>query len=133
MNGSDLLRQKITAPHLAIQYETAVGNEIIATLPTRDDLFYWKSARGAQVEYLLKSPRFVAIDVKTTRGDVRSLDSCAIYEPELDCIVKISKQNISFNPHHLAKIPSQNKQIPLLIIPHYLGGRLREIFLNGFL
>lgn len=129
LNGSDLLQQKITTEHLAIQYETSAGNEIIAALPAREDLFYWKSKRGAQVEYLLRSPLFAAIDVKTSRGDVRSLDSCAIYEKDLDVIIRVSQQNIFLNRNHLAKIPNpiNSRRIPFLNIPHYLCGRLKEI------
>lgn len=129
LNGSDLLRQKITSPHLALQYETVVGNEIIATLPSRDDLLYWKSKRGAQVEYLLKSPAFIAIDVKTNRGDLRSLNSAALHEEELDFLVKISREQILYQPDHLAKIPNQEgfRKIPLVRLPHYLAGRVREL------
>lgn len=129
LNGSDLLHQRITAPHLAIQYETIVGNEIIAALPTREDLFYWKSPRGAQVEYILKSPLFAAIDVKTGRGDLRSLNSCATYEPELEIIIKVSGENLFFDKNHIAKLPNQDKArpVPLLVLPHYLCGRMMEM------
>lgn len=127
LNGSDLLHQRIAEAHLAIQYETVVGNEIIAVLPSRDDLLYWKSARGAQVEFMLKAPRFVAIDVKSNRGDVRSLDSCAIYEKDLEYIVKISKEPPSLYAGHVAKIPGLSRDIPLITLPHYLGGRLKEL------
>lgn len=131
LNGSDLLHQKITTSHLALQYETIVGNEIIATLPSRDDLLYWKSKRGAQVEYILKSPAFIAIDVKTNRGDLRSLNSAAIYEEELDAIVKMSREQIYDNPEHLARLPNQkeSRKIHLIRLPHYLAGRVRELLL----
>lgn len=129
LNGSDLLQQKITAPHQAIQYETVVGNEIVARLPTRDDLLYWKSKRGAQVEYLLKSPKFMAIDVKSHRGDTKSLDSCAVFEEELDLIVKVSGEPLCYDPDHAAKITSLglSRKLPLLTMPHYLSGRLIEL------
>ncbi len=129
LNGSDILHQKITAAHLALQYETIVGNEIIATLPSRDDLLYWKSQRGAQVEYILKSPAFIAIDVKTNRGDLRSLNSAAIHEAELDYIVKMSREQIHYNPEYLAQLPNQEKsrKVALLCLPHYLAGRLGDL------
>lgn len=132
LNGSDLLHQKITSSYLAIQLENLVGNEIVATLPSRDDLFYWKSKRGAQVEYLLKSPTFIAIDVKSTRGNVKSLDSCAIYEEELDVLVKISREGPSVQSEHLARILNGDlsRKIPLVVIPHYLSGRLKELVMT---
>lgn len=138
LNGSDPLRQKITSPHLALLYETVIGDEIIATLSSRDDLLYWKSKRGAQVEYVLKSPAFIAIDVKTNRGDLRSLDSAALFEEELDCLIKISREQVQFDPEHTAKIPNQerSRKIPLVRLPHYLAGRMkeliREIFRNSY-
>ncbi|MFA4874313.1 MAG: AAA family ATPase [bacterium] len=129
LNGSDLLNSTITAAHKAIQYETAAGNEILATLPSRDDLFYWKSKRGAQVEFMLKAPKLVAIDVKSTRGDVRSLDSCAVYTEELEAIIKISKEPLRYDAGHIASIPNQGltRKIPLITLPFYLAGRLCEL------
>ena len=129
LNGSDLLHQKMTSSHLALQYEAVVGNEIIATLPSRDDLFYWKSKRGAQVEYVLKSPAFIAIDVKTNRGDLRSLNSAALYEEDLDYLMKISREQIRVDIEHVARIPNQERfrKIPLIRLPHYLAGRVGEL------
>ena len=129
LNGSDLLHQKIVSRHLAILHENVVGNEIVARLPSRDDLFYWKSKRGAQVEYFLRSPVVTAIDVKTSRGDARSLDSCAIFEKEVDLLVKISREKPSWVSQHIAKIPAleKSRKIPLLIIPHYLSCRIQEL------
>ncbi|MBI2340077.1 MAG: ATP-binding protein [Deltaproteobacteria bacterium] len=129
LNGSDLLRQKIVSLHLALQYENVVGDEIIANLPTRDDLYYWKSERGAQVEFLLKSPRLTAIDVKSAGGNVKSLNSCANYEKEADLLVKIAKERPALDKSHVAKIPNQglSRKIPLATIPHYLSGRLLEL------
>lgn len=126
LNGSDLLLNKIIEKNMAIQYETAVANEIIANLATRDDLLYWKSKRGAQVEFMLKSPHFIAIDVKSTKGDVKSLDSCAIFEKELEYIIKISKEMPSIDRGHIAKIPALEleRSIPLITIPHYLASRI---------
>jgi len=129
LNGSDLLRQKIIEAHMAIHYETAVGNEIVATLPSRDDIFYWKSERGAQVDFMLKSLHFIAVDVKSTGGTARSLDSAAIYEKELEYIVKICKQQPSLHPDHIAKITNLglSRKIPFIVIPHYLSGRLTKL------
>ena len=129
LNGSDLLHGRMTEAHLAIQYETAIGNELIAALPTRDDLFYWKSKRGAQVEFILRSPRLAAIDVKSTRGDVRSLDSCAVFEKEVECLVKVSKELPRRDPEHEAKVAGvgESRKLPLVTLPHYLGGRLAEL------
>lgn len=128
LNGSDILHQKITEAHDAIQYENVVGMELISTLPSWDDLFYWKSAKGAQVEYLLHSPVFMAIDVKSTRGDAKSLHSCAIFEKELELLVKISAQPPSLIKNYKATIPNPNlsRTISLLTLPHYLTGRLLE-------
>lgn len=128
LNGSEIMQTKIPDLNMAIQYETAVGNEIIAGLPTRDDLYYWKSPRGAQVEYILRSPRFMAVDVKSTRGDTKSLSSCAIFEKDLEYLVKTSKEPVSLNREFTATIPAiqASKKIPLLTIPHYLSSRLTE-------
>lgn len=129
LNGSDIMQTRISDLNLAIQYETAVGNEIIAGLPTRDDLFYWKSKRGAQVEYVLRSPSFVAIDVKTTRGDVMSLSSCAVFEKDLQYLVKISREQIFVDSEFEASVSALglSRKIPLITIPHYLSGRLIEL------
>lgn len=134
LNGSNLLEQKITPPHLALQHETAAGNEIIAKLSTRDDLYYWKSIRGAQVEYLLRSPIMMAIDVKTTRGDTRSLDSCAVFEKEVDLLVKVSREVPALDQKHVAHIANlgESRKIPLVVIPHYLCCRIHELCKAGF-
>lgn len=129
INGADLLGGRITDPHLALLYETVVGDEIVASMTSRDDLFYWKSKRGAQVDFMLKSPRFAAIDVKSSRGDTRSLDSCAVFESDLECIVRIGKIPPSVDADHVATIPALglSRKIPLLNLPHYLAGRLTEL------
>ncbi|MBF0104102.1 MAG: AAA family ATPase [Deltaproteobacteria bacterium] len=129
LNGSDIMQTRMSELNAAIQYETAVGNEIIAGLSTRDDIFYWKSKRGAQVEYVLKSPFFTAIDVKSTRGDSKSLESCAVFEKDLEYMVKISKERPSVNHHFIASIPasSLSRRVPLITIPHYLSSRLQEM------
>lgn len=129
LNGSDLLNQKIADTHMAIQYETIVASELIVALVSRDDLFYWKSKRGAQVEFMLRTPSLIAIDVKSTRGDVKSLDSCAVYEKDLQYIVKVSKEMPTVNVGHVAKIANMDlsRKIPLITIPHYLSGRLLEL------
>lgn len=129
LNGSNLLGTRMPEKNLALQMETAVGCELIAGQVSRDDLFYWKSDRGAQVEYMLKTPAFAAIDVKTARGDMKSLDSCAIYEKDLDCIVKISREPPLLQKDHRARITSLglSRAIPLVTIPHYLTCRLSEL------
>lgn len=129
LSGSNLLNNRITRDHMAIHYETVVGCEFIASISSRDDLFYWKSRRGAQVEYIIKSPSFLAVDVKSLRGDVRSLDSCAVFEGELEYVVKVSKQLPSHDENHIAKIPSLglSRKIPLVTIPHYLSSRLFDL------
>lgn len=129
LNGSELMQARIPELNMAIQYETAVGNEIIAGLPSRDDIFYWKSKRGAQVEYVLRSPFFAALDVKSTRGDTKSLESCAIFEKDLEYTVKVSKEQVSFNQNFEASVPtlSLSRRIPFITIPHYLSGRLLEM------
>jgi predicted AAA+ superfamily ATPase len=129
LNGSDLTGQRITPAHLGIQYETVVGNELIACLPTRDDLCYWKSKRGAQTDFLLRSPLFAAIDVKSGKGFVRSLDSAGVHLKELDCLVKISNEPLQVNRSHIARIAHMDgeRKIPLIVITHYLCGRFKEL------
>ncbi len=129
LNGSDLVHQQITETHLACQYETVVGTEIISSLPTRDDIYYWKSQRGSQVEFMLKSPALIAIDVKTTRGDTRSLDSCAVFEKDVDYLVKSSREPGRFDVEHTARIPALglSRKVPLVVVPHYLSSRLLEL------
>ena len=128
MNGSNLLDTSIPQPNKAILYETGIGNEIIRKLITRDDLNYWKSGNRAEVEFFLRSPRPIAIDVKSTTGSLKSLYSFALTEEDVGCLVKIQKSTLSFEKNHLARLahsPS-SKQVPLLTIPHYLTGRLFE-------
>jgi hypothetical protein len=106
-----------------------VGNELIASLPTRDDLCYWKSKRGAQTDFLLRSPLFAAIDVKSGKGFVRSLDSAGVHLKELDCLVKISNEPLQVNRSHIARIAHMDgeRKIPLIVITHYLCGRFKEL------
>lgn len=129
LNGSEIMLSRISEINLAIQYETAVGNELIGALPSRDDVFYWKSKRGAQVEYVLKSPFFIALDVKTTRGDTKSLESCAVFEKDLEYLVKVSREQVSINHQFVARVPALDisRKIPLVTIPHYLSSRLPEL------
>lgn len=129
LNGSEIMQVRIPDLNMAIQYETAVGNEIIAGLHSRDDIFYWKSKRGAQVEYTLRSPSFIAIDVKSTRGDTKSLESCAVFEKGLEHIVKVSREQIKFDRDFEAKVPALgiSRKIPFITIPHYLSCRLLEM------
>lgn len=129
LSGSDLLRTAINERSLAILYETFVGTEIIASLVTRDDLFYWKSGNTAEVEYLLRSPHFIGIDVKTGKGSLRSLNSLAIFEPDVSSLVKISDDAPSFDGEHIALLPNYDKRrkIALMVIPHYLTFRLTSL------
>lgn len=126
LNGSDLLKSKIMGKNLSILLETFVGNELIAHLPSRDELLYWKSGNQAEVEFFLKSPRCVGIDVKTSSGHNRSLDSLAIFTPEVECLVKIGAAMLSYDPKYLAKLPNHPGQrpVPFLELPHYLTARL---------
>ena len=132
LNGSDLLATKINERNMAILYETFVGVELIANLVTRDDLFYWKSENKAKVEYLLKSP-LVGIDVKSKRGDNKSLNSFAISEPDASYVVKVCDGAIRIDTGYKATLPTskQSRTIPLLTIPHYLTCRLIELLKEG--
>jgi predicted AAA+ superfamily ATPase len=127
--GADLLRNAIGERNLAVLYETFVGTELIAKMVTRDDLFYWKSGNRAEVEYLLRSPRCVGIDVKSGRGDTKSLNSLAIFEPDVSCLVKISNESPRLERDYVALLPNYDKRrtIPLIVIPHYLTCRLFEL------
>ncbi|PIU58390.1 MAG: hypothetical protein COS89_00625, partial [Deltaproteobacteria bacterium CG07_land_8_20_14_0_80_38_7] len=128
LSGSDLLKTKINEKNLAILYETFVGSQLITQLVTRDDLFYWKSGNRAEVEFLLRSP-FIGIDVKSNKGNLKSLNSLAIVEENLSCIVKISNEMPKIDFDHMAFLPNFDKKrkIPLLTIPHYLTHKLIDI------
>lgn len=125
LNGSDLLRTSMDSRNLAILYETFVGEELIASMTTREDLFYWRSGNIAEVEYLLKSPS-IGIDVKTSKGNAKSLNSLAVLEPTVSFIVKIDKENPSVDMDYTASLPNfdRKRKIPLVTIPHYLTSRL---------
>lgn len=129
MNGSDLLHTSIPQQNKAILYETCIGNEIIRKLITRDDLYYWKSGNRAEVEFFLRSPKPIGIDVKSTTGSLKSLYSFALTEEEVGGLVKIQKDILSFEKKHTAKLAHspESKKVPLLTIPHYLTGRLLEL------
>ncbi|GEM_PF-1706625 len=133
MNGSDLLQSSISPQNKSILYETAVGHQLITQLISRDDLYYWKSGNRAEVEFMIQSPFRIGIDVKSTRGDLKSLNSFALMEPEAKCVVKVSRDNFSWEKNYMAKLPHANRQqqISLLEIPHYLTPRLME-FLHPF-
>lgn len=128
LNGSDLLKTSISSKNMAILYETFVGMELISNAVTRDDMFYWKSGNRAQVEYLLISP-FLGIDVKTGRGDIKSLNSLAIFEPQVSHIVKICDAPPSIENEHVASLPNLKgeRRVELVNIPHYLTSRLLEL------
>lgn len=88
---------------------------------------------GAQVEYVLKSPFFIALDVKTTRGDTKSLESCAVFEKDLEYLVKVNREQVSINHQFVARVPALDisRKIPLVTIPHYLSSRLPELLRGG--
>ncbi len=135
LNGSDLLKNQIGEKQSAILNETFVGCELVSRLVSRDDLCYWKSGIRAELEFLLRSPRLVGIDVKTNKGDNKSLNSFATMEAGASCLVKISDCEPSFNQNHQAKLPNNDDKqtkIPLMTLPHYLTSRIFEI-LEGVL
>lgn len=128
MNGSGVLKSALDERSSGILYETFVGNELIAGLSTRDDLLYWKSENKAEVEFFLKSP-CIGIDVKARGGNLRSLNSMAIFEPSVSCLVKVYDGKPQFNRSHRARLPTSDKEreIPLISIPHYLACRIFEL------
>lgn len=133
LNGSFLTQQTITLDRLAIMFETVVAQELIASFKNRDELFYWKSPRGAQVEFTLNHPIFAGIDVKSTRGDTKSLASFAVLEPEAEALIKVSKEPLRFISSYEAKVPNipNNRKCPLIHVPHYMAfqiPRLLEMF-----
>lgn len=129
LNGSELLIQEVSPPQMAILIETVVANELISTLTTRDDLFYWKSGNMAELDFMLRAPVLTGIDAKTSDGKNKSLSSFALHEENVGCLVKISDALFSFEANYAAKLPTSSKQrnIPLLKIPHYLTSRLPEL------
>ena len=129
LNGSDLLQSRIHPQHLAVMLETFVGNEIVSQLLTRDDLFYWKSENRAELEFLVRSPKFAGIDVKSASGTHLSLMSFAILEEQAETIVKVGANKFSYTPHYAAKLPNgpRERPIPFVQLPHYLAGRLMEL------
>lgn len=128
LNGADVLKNVIAPERRAVMLETFVASELIARLPTRDDLQYWKSGNRAEVEFLLQSPQLVAIEGKTTDGRDKSLQSFALFQKHADCLVKIADKPLSYAPDFLAKLPNhpETRRIPLLKLPHYLVPRLLE-------
>lgn len=128
LNGSDLLKTVMDTQNEAILYETFVGMELISNLVTRDDLFYWKSENKAEVEFLLRSP-FIGIDVKTKKGNIKSLNSLAIFEPKVSCIVKICDDYPHINLQHEATLQTdvRKRNVSLVVIPHYMTCRLVDL------
>lgn len=129
LNGSDLLGSVMSPNHRAVQLETFVGQELIAGLVSRDDLFYWKSGNKGEVEFLLRSPFFAGMDVKTRGSDPKSLNSLALMEPEVQCLIQISDREPRVDRDHKARLPHQEgeRRVPLLTIPHYLTARAMEL------
>lgn len=129
LNGSYLLTQNIHPKNWAIQLETFVGQELVAHLTSRDDLFYWKSGNQAELEFLLRSPVLAGMDVKTDRGRNRSLASFALIEESAKYLVKIVGEGFECQDNFKARLPTDTKikKIPLIVIPHYFTGRLVEL------
>lgn len=129
--GSDLLKNRINDRDLAILCETFVGNELISGLTIRDDLLYWKSENRAEVEFILRSPS-VGIDVKARKGNAKSLNSLAIFEPSIEYLVKICDSLPNLDPEYSAYLPGagEKRKLPLITLPHYLAGRLVELVKN---
>jgi predicted AAA+ superfamily ATPase len=129
LGGSNLLTSRWSESQTAIQYETFIGNALIQQLTTRDDLHYWKSGNRAEVEFTLRAPYFLGIDVKSKSGNLKSLSSMAIAESNLDAIIKIDHAPPSFQPKYRAKIDRTGEQrlISLITVPHYLAPRLLEV------
>ena len=130
LSGSDLLGASVSERDMATLAETFVGTELIAQMTTRDDMFYWKSGNRAEVDFVLRSPVLAAIDVKSGRGDAKSLNSFALLEPEAQVLVKIADSDPRIDRRHTASLPNFDKkrEIPLITIPHYLAPRI-----SGFL
>jgi len=129
LNGSHLLKNTISPSHLGIQYETFVGNELIAQLTSRDDLLYWKSGNQAEVAYVLRSPNLIGIDVKAKEGTSKSLNSFALFEPDASYIVKITSGPAILKKDYVAKLPNYDtkRSITLISIPHYLTSRIHHL------
>ena len=130
LNGSGLLENKLTGNHGAIMHETFLGTQIIAGSISRDDLLYWKAGNVAELEYMLRYKGGLAgIDVKSTNGPSRSLDSFAINEPDAGCIIKVGNYKPFINRQYVAKLPNQEKQARTtsITLPHYMAGQIQEI------
>jgi len=130
LNGSDLLKNTINKDNWAIMLETFVGNELIKQLPSRDDLFYWKSHNKAEVEFFLRSPALFGVDVKSKSSkDNKSLNSLALLEQDVSFLVKLGSYKPTLVKEHIAKLPRYDgeRSVPLLILPVYLAARLMEI------
>ncbi len=132
LNGSDLLGSVWGEHSQATLCETFVGNELTHQLTTRDDLFYWKSANRAELEFCLRSPGLLGIDVKLNKGRNQSLNSFALFEKNASHLIKISNQKPEINKNYVASLPNfpGKRKIPLITIPHYLTGRLVSLIKN---
>lgn len=132
LNGSDLLGSVLSEHSQPILCETFVGNELIHQLTTRDDLLYWKSGNRAELEFSLRSPGLIGIDVKLNKGRNQSLNSFALFEKNATCLIKISDQKPEINRNYMASLPNfpGKRTIPMITIPHYLAGRLIALVRN---
>lgn len=128
LNGSNLLNNVISSSTWGIMLETFVGNELVALLPAREDLKYWKSGNVAELEFLLAAPKLAGIDVKSSLGNNKSLKSFAVIEEKASCLVKIGDVPLSVKNDYVAKLPNHGheKKLPLIMLPHYLTPRLLD-------
>lgn len=122
--GADILNNRLIESELAIMHETGIANSIIPTLSSRDNLFYWKSENQAEVEFSIKSPSFIGIDVKATQGNLKSLKSMANIEAELNYIVKISSNNFSYTKNFSLNNQEKERTIKYISLPHYAASEL---------
>ncbi|OVE73817.1 hypothetical protein BVX93_00770 [bacterium B13(2017)] len=133
LNGSELLKSKIPLNNLSILYETFVGCEIISQLKTRDDLCYWKSGNKAELEFVLRSPFLLGIDVKSgKKGSLNSLNSFAIFEKNAKLLIQIGDFPPYFNTNYIASLPNAigKQKISFMKLPHYMSANILQILWN---
>lgn len=129
LHGADLLNCRFSERGRAILTETFVGTQLIHSLISREDLFYWKSKNQAELEFLLRSPKLAGIEVKGGKGRNKSLHSFALKQADSELLVKISANPFSYQPNYEAKLPNYPKKrtMPFLELPHYAVFKLMEL------
>jgi len=130
INSFELLNSNISNKHLALMLETAIGNELIQQLTSRDELNYWKSENKAEIEFTFNNFMHVGIDVKKTyTKKINSLNSFAINEDTANLIVLISDCLPEYKKQHISKLPNykKTKEVKFLKIPFYLTPKLIQI------